>query len=244
MSIKDDFLNVFNEMEKFLRIEYQDGKFNESSFMGTLYKVRGKKMNDLISNKDNFEILSQAAQLRNILVHNEDIAIPTEEFFKKFRHTVAKIIHPKTVFEVMNPIGRAVTANLYNTIDEILKLIEEKGHSNIPIVENHLLKGVFTKKTLYYYMMVKPNHVISSKMTMKDILVAMDLDHDPASYFDFIPRDMNLYDALAYFSADAKKEKELELLFVTEHGLPDEKILGLVTLWDLDQAFIEQETNE
>lgn len=238
MTNKEEFLNEFNEIERYLRIEYNDGRFSESGFMGTIYKIKGKNSNSLIANKANFEILSQASQLRNIMVHNDDVALPTDAFLKEFKQVVKQIIHPKRVTSVMRSIRNMITASLDDSVEDMVSLMKKNGYSNIPVVVDHKLKAVFTERTLFHYFMMKNDGVVHKGMKMKDLLEAMDLDNDPTRYFDFISKTLNIYEALEAFGRDFEKDRELEILFVTEHGLETEAILGIITIWDLKQAFL------
>ncbi|MFA5067080.1 MAG: hypothetical protein WC466_03445, partial [Candidatus Izemoplasmatales bacterium] len=85
---KHAFLDKFQELEKYLRIEYVNGSYKESTFMGTLFRIRGRKENKIIANPHYFDTLQQAAQLRNIIVHNSDVAEPTDRFMKRFFQVV------------------------------------------------------------------------------------------------------------------------------------------------------------
>ncbi len=238
MPITEEFLNTFNDIERYLRIEYNEGRFSESSFMGTLYRIKGKNSNPLIADKDNFEILSQAAQLRNIMVHNDGVALPSEDFLVKFKKVVNHIVRPKRVIDVMRSIRNLTVATLEDSVENLVGLMKKNSYSNIPVVENHKLKGVFTERTLFHYFMMDNNGFVSKDIKMKDLLEAMDLDNDPTQYFDFIPKDMDIYEALLAFEKDFEKDRELEILFVTEHGVNTEAILGIITIWDLKQAFL------
>jgi CBS domain-containing protein len=238
---KEEFLGIFNELEQYLRIEYNNGKYSETGFMSTLYKIRSRKSNSLIANKRNFDLLSQAAQLRNIMVHNENIAIPTDDFLIEFKSTVHHIIHPKKLYQVMKPIHKTKFAVLEDTLDKVFAYMKEFDFSNIPVIENNVLLGVFTERTLFHYLQMNNDGVIQKQMKMKDLLTSMDLDNDPAKYFSFISKRLDIYQALDAFGRDFEKDQELELLFVTENGNPTDKILGIVTIWDLKQAFLEND---
>ncbi|MBU1145592.1 MAG: CBS domain-containing protein [Firmicutes bacterium] len=238
MSRREEFLKLFNDLERYLRIEYSYGKYSESSFMGTLYKIRAKKSNALIGNKANFDTLSQAAQLRNIMVHNENIAVPSEIFLNEFKSIVKKITHPKKIYQVMMPIHKMKVVSLDSSIEEVMLLMKTEDYSNVPVVYEEALVGVFTERTLFHFFALKKDVSIGKDMKMKELLEAMDLDYDPAKYFAFIKRSADIYEALDLFNRDFKEDKELEMLFVTENGLSSEKILGIVTLWDLEHAFM------
>jgi len=239
MTKKEVFLQAFIDLETYLRIEYHEGKYNESSFMATIYQIRAKKMNSLIAKRDHFEILIQAAQLRNLMVHNEDVCVPTEVFLKSFVRLVKNIIHPKSVERLMTPIRNILTFSPQATLGEAISKMREMDYSNVLVMENKKLLGVLTERTLFYYMEMDATHKIDAHMKLSDLVIAMDFDKDPAKYFDYISKDLDMYEALDAFKRDFEEDHELELLFVTEHGKPTEAILGILTLWDLKQSFDE-----
>jgi CBS domain-containing protein len=141
----------------------------------------------------------------------------------------------------MKPIHKTKFAVLEDTLDKVFAYMKEFDFSNIPVIENNVLLGVFTERTLFHYLQMNNDGVIQKQMKMKDLLTSMDLDNDPAKYFSFISKRLDIYQALDAFGRDFEKDQELELLFVTENGNPTDKILGIVTIWDLKQAFLEND---
>ena len=58
-------------------------------------------------------------------------------------------------------------------------------------------------------------------------------ENHSSEYFDFIKRNEELASAQNLFNKSIKKDKKLVMLFVTENGKKNEKILGILTPWDL-----------
>ncbi len=236
MDQKTRFLTLFAKLEKFLRIEYERGDYKESTFMGTLFRIRGKKQNAIIANPACFDVLQQAAQLRNIIVHNEDIASPSAAFIDRFAEIVRMITKPEKLGNVMIPLSRIKKARPEDAVDTVMELMETHGFSKIPVFADGRLAGVFTEKAFYYYLSIAKTATISRKMLIGELLQAIDLDGDPAAYFDFISRNADVFQALHRFQRDFREKNKLEMLFVTENGLKGEAVLGIVTLKDLEHV--------
>lgn len=230
------FLEKFRELERYLRIEYESGNYKETTFMGTLFKIRGRKENHIIANPHYFDTLQQAAQLRNIIVHNTDVAEPTDRFLKRFLGVVDKILHPVKVTDIMVPLNKIKKLSLDETIGDAIYLMETSGYSKIPVFSGYELCGVFTEKSLYYVLSMEPSSVITRGKKIRECLGAIDLDGNPAQYFAFIAQSANAFQAVGYFRRDFKGKNKLEMLFVTKSGKRDETILGILTLADIERA--------
>ncbi|MBN2503976.1 MAG: CBS domain-containing protein [Bacilli bacterium] len=232
----EKFLDLFRELETYLRVEYERGDYRESTFMGTLFRIKGRKENPIIANPRYFDTIQQAAQLRNIIVHNQRIAEPSDEFLDLFEVVVKMIVKPEKVYDAMVVMSRIAKVGLDATVREVIELMHEKGFSKIPVFSGDELLGVFTEKALFYHLSLPGNESVSQNTKLKEIIPSIDLDGDPARYFGFIPRDMDVFAALKLFQRDFREKNKLEMLFVTEHGFRAEKILGILTLKDLEGA--------
>lgn len=231
---KNAFLKQFRDLEKYLRVEYERGDYKESSFMATLFRIRGRKENPIIANPAYFDVLQQAAQLRNIIVHNDDIAEPTAEFLAKFTSVVKMITRPERIDKVMIPISAIKKCSVDESVGQVMDLMDKSGFSKIPVIENNRLIGVFTEKAFYYYLAIEPEKAISRKTLIGELINAIDLDGDPAPYFDFIKRNADVFMGLRRFRRDFQEKNKLEMLFVTETGAKHETVLGIITLKDLE----------
>jgi len=233
-----EFLKLFNELESFLRITYHDIDYSYTGFITKLYQIKKSKENRLINNTNNFELIKQAAQMRNIIAHNNDILIPSDRFIKEFAELVHKITKPLTVRQVMTNFYELKTASLNSTIGETVELLNKSGFSTIPIIENNELIGIFTEKSLFDYLSLKQNKAVLISMKISEIIEAIDLNNHPRKYYEFISVNTDIYQAYEYFNKDLKKRREMLLLLVTENGKTGEHLLGIVALRDLENQLI------
>lgn len=236
MTKEKEFLDLFKQLEKYLRIEYNQGNYSYSGFMSTIYKIKKSNKNPVISNKYNFDILQQASQIRNILSHNRNVIVPSDRFIDDFRNVVTKICNPLKVENIMIKFSKLKTAGLETTIDEVIKMLKKYGFNTIPIINENQLMGIFTEKSVFDYLSMHKTSSLSKKMKVKDILEAIDLNSDPRKYFDFIKRDATIESAYESFNKDLKSRRELLLLLVTEEGEKDQRLLGIVALRDIENA--------
>ena len=232
------FIKLFNELEQFLRITYSKGDYSYTGFVTKLYQIKKSKENMIINNNQNFEVIKQAAQMRNIIAHNNDILVPSDRFIEQFKSIVDKITKPLTVRQIMTSYQNLKTVTSKTTIGDVVDLLRDSGFSTIPVIENDELKGIFTEKSLYDYMSLKNSKSISKHMKIEEIMEAIDLNNHPRKYYDFVSIKTNIYDAYLMFNKDLKHRREMLLLLVTENGKDGEHLLGIVALRDLEKHLI------
>ncbi|MDD3128847.1 MAG: CBS domain-containing protein [Candidatus Izemoplasmatales bacterium] len=233
-----DFLKLFNELEEYLRIKYQNKDYSYTGFVTKLYQIKKSKENSIINNNYNFDIIKQAAQMRNIIAHNNDVLVPSDRFMKEFETIVNKITKPLTVRQIMTKYQDLKTIHLNTTIGDVVDLLKNTGYSTIPVIERDDLIGIFTEKSLYDYFSLKKTNTITKSMRISEIIEAIDLNNHPRKYFEFISKDSDIYQAYHVFNKDIKQRRELLLLLVTENGKQGEHLLGIVALRDLENHLI------
>lgn len=80
--------------------------------------------------------------------------------------------------------------------------------------------------------------------TKEDILIEKDakieefadfipIEKHGSEFFKFVPRNTLLIDVEEMFQEELHNKKRLSVIFITESGKPTEKILGLITAWDV-----------
>lgn len=239
MTKEKEFLNLFKKLEKYLRIEYNQSHYSYSGFMSTIYRIKKSNRNPLISNKYNFDILSQASQIRNILSHNTNVLVPSDKFITEFRDVVDKICEPLRVENIMIEFSKLKTATVDSSIGEVIEMLKAFGFNTIPIIKGNHLMGVFTEKSIYDYLSMHKHKHIDKSMKIEAILEAIDLDNYPRKHFEFISRNASIQEAYEIFNSNLKNRRELLLLLVTEEGEKTQKLLGIVALRDIEEVLFK-----
>lgn len=230
MDNKNKFMKKFNELEKYLRIENKKD-FSFESYKSAIYKSNNK----VINNKYNKDTLVIAGNLRNIITHNEDVAFPTEKFVNNFNDLVSKIVSPKKALKVMTPFDKLLTASHKDNILLVIKQMKDKMFTNVPIIDERKVIGVFNETSLFQALLDENGELVVdlSKTSFKDYL--NDFKVSMSNYFDykFINQDLDIYKCYDLFINGNQDGKRVELLFVTKNGKESEKLLGIVSIFDI-----------
>lgn len=191
--------------------------------------------------------IKEIHNLRNLLIHEEqfrnDMVIPTDALIKRIKGIIHVISNPQTALDI-------ATKDIYCcdpecSVLEIVSVMAEKIFSQVPVFEdqenNEGFLGVFSESVVTYLVGKRRNvneAVISSTLKMKDII---DVIKNPIKDgWDFIPQDMDVFEIQKMFRTKIVKNTELPnarlgVVFITETGKPEEKMLGLITPWDLSK---------
>jgi CBS domain-containing protein len=184
-------------------------------------------------------MIKQAAQIRNIIAHNNNVIVPSDKFLSEFNRIVKKITSPLKIRDVMTNYQDLKTVGLNDSLRDAIELLNKSGFSTIPVIDKDELLGIFTEKSLYDYFSVSKNNSLNKSMVVRDIIDAIDLNNHPRKYYDFISVNQTIYEAYELFNKDLKSRREMLLLLVTENGKIGETLLGIVALRDLENHLID-----
>jgi hypothetical protein len=238
METKQKFLKTFNDLETFIRVKYAPHeKYNEYSFVKAIDSIFFNRSNLVIASKANYDKIILASKMRNIIVHNHDIAFPSESFTEEFIKLVDRIMSPLQLEHAMIKIKDMKSASLTDGLKEVLQKMKTNHISNIPVFDNGRLVGVFSENTLYNQFCSTGEVVVEANTSLKEIQSALSMNNNPSQYFRYLKRLDNIYQAKEMFMNGFVGEKKLEMIFVTENGKAEEPILGIVTVWDIKEAF-------
>ena len=91
----------------------------------------------------------------------------------------------------------------------------------------------FFTNILLQYMAAGECFRMDDSVTFSDIADYLPLEKHKAESFRFIPQDMPAAEMEDIFAQAQKAPKRLGLLFVTQNGQPTEKLLGMISAWDM-----------
>jgi len=178
------------------------------------------------------EFLLKVADLRNLIIHtktkpHEYIAIPSEYMIQKLERIAEKFGKPTKVFPKFR--RTVVTVKPEDTLAQIFKLISNREYSQFPVYGLTKFKGLLTENGITRWV---ANHVAGqmSLVDLEDVNVRAVLrQEEKRKNWDFTAKDKTLEEVQHLFS----QNKFLEAVLITQNGKPTEKLLGIVTRWDL-----------
>lgn len=184
--------------------------------------------------------LDYIRDVRNLLTHrpqiDEKYAVePTDAIIDLLESIIKKINDPLTAMEIMVPVSNI----LYGTFDsKVLSAMNEmykKAFTHLPILDDQRVVGVFSDNTLMNYIL-HGNNEVSSDITFSQIEDVLSFNQHPAETFRFVKRNELVSNISDLFDKSLKDSERIGMIFVTEHGKSEEKLLGIITAWDVAAA--------
>lgn len=229
----EEFITIYNELDEFMRKELnQDYWVSHSELIRRMAKTN--KIFDIY--KD--ELLS-FARLRNAIVHNPDkreahpIAEPHDYIVMKYGKIRDNVLRPTRALDIAVRSKNIYTASFDDKALDVMAAMKEYGYSHIPVVEDGRLLGIFSENTIFSYIVNTGNLSLEKDVKVRQFSEFIPIDKHQSETFAFVSRDALALEVEEMFAKKLRKGKRLAVVFITETGDPREKVLGLVTVWDI-----------
>ena len=235
MTNNELFFNLYNELDDCLRDYYDISNLSTSAIVKRINELNNSPS---INDNKRGEQLDIIRNLRNSLAHVERVVASDENFLINqniidfLRHEIEIVDHPVTAFKICVPISKVLCAGLDCNVSEVANSMIKNGYTHIPILKDGCLYGVFSENTIFSYFVEKHNIKITNKSIILEYDEYLNIHCHATEYFIFVAKDMKISEIYPLF---AKKNncKRLSMIFVTEHGKENEKVLGIITSYDL-----------
>ena len=185
--------------------------------------------------KANFDMFKST---RNVLAHNKVGAFKKDYpliVSKYMLEELNKIIDWMTVkaYSKSTKMSEIAIAHLETPLHDVIKLMNDKNFSYVPVIEDGKASYVVSEKALLSILADNKEGVVYDKtITVGDYRKYFELDKNPNEYYSFVGRETLAYDLNDEFGK-INDNKKCGMLFVTQTGKKDEKVLGIITLWDI-----------
>ncbi|MDO5037635.1 MAG: CBS domain-containing protein [Tissierellia bacterium] len=235
------FIQTYNRIDNYMR-KYLDKDSRQGHL--SVIKEMVKKGHPIFTKEGRF--LEECAELRNAIVHEYGvdniriIAEPHDDIVEAYEEIYQKISDPPLAYnELAIWVHHLVVANLDSSTKKIIELMNAKDYTQIPILdEEGKLFGVFSENVLVSYLadlkLSKNGYGQVEIRTLRDFEDYLPIDSHAGEFYDFIALDVNVYEVKDIFvNHEYRGNKKLAGLFVTQHGRPEEVILGFISPWNM-----------
>lgn len=236
MTNNELFLNLYNTLDELLKDKYQVEDYSYSVINRRVNELKGSYLNKL---KERGERLDIIRNIRNNLVHLEkyqgqDNFIITDYLIRALKEEIEDVKDPLTAIKVCKKQNEVLCTTLNEKVKIISKKMLELGYTHIPVIENGYLYGVFSQTTLFSSILKENDIHVDKNLKVSDLSEFLPISKHTTEKFLFVDKNFKSEDLLPLF---LKKElgKRLVMVFVTENGKQNEKILGIITPYDLFQ---------
>ena len=182
------------------------------------------------------EELECCREVRNLLSHeikvDGDYPITPGEGLQRFLEgLIERLENPPRLSSVMTTVEHLLTFSLDDSVLSRMREMTERNLSRIPLMQNGRVEGMFSIDTVFWACL--DGIYISEETTFSDIASFLPIAGQPWQPYRFVPSHMTVEAAEQTFNASTRKNKKVKLLLVTRSGSAKDKLLGVVSPYDL-----------
>ncbi|MCX5774911.1 MAG: hypothetical protein NTV44_00820 [Firmicutes bacterium] len=224
--VNKTFFELFKQIEDHLGVsesEYFMDNFRQSA-------VKDKRLRKF---ERTIDVLRK---LRNLEAHEANTSGYYEvaaASIDTLRLILSYIASPQRAYDVCVKEGSIYKVDIKANIHETIAVMAEKNFSYVPVYSGKELIGVFSGDVLLTIFSFNREADFNSNTTFEFLKPFLALDKHLNEAFEFVKRDVLLSDIERDFIASFEKPQNLVVAFITENGLPNETIIGMITQWDL-----------
>lgn len=184
--------------------------------------------------------LNYLREIRNLLQHSPTLKgeYPIEPNYKlihKIDEIISYIDKPPLAYDKCIKINNVCCAKWGDLIFPFMQKMQEQTYTHIPILKDGIVEGVFSENTLFGALIEDELVYEKNKTIFSDELIKKYsfIDSHVSESFQFVPKNIYLEDVKEMFNKSFGKRERLSMIFITEKGSPKEKLLGILTPWDI-----------
>jgi len=229
MDTSTAFLATFATIEKWLRRTANEDR--SATFYQLVDRVAAK--NRAVARYCND--LKEYADLRNAIIHERTdghvIAEPNARAVADFERLCSTLLNPPTVIPMFQLSVKTLTTK--DSVGEAVTIMRDGSFSQLPILSGDTVEELLTAETVARWLAAE---VANELVNLWETKIELVLQHteDP-NHYCFLPRGATLFDALAKFDQFVEKGKDLDAILITNDGRRDQKLLGILTIYDVPQ---------
>lgn len=225
-----EFLNLFRELEMLIRRKHDLG--GDTSAVAWLIKNQQSRYGNISAE------LNYCREVRNLLSHNPKLkegylVEPSDAMLETLRSTILRIEKPPLALNAGIRIEKVFWREMGDRVRPAMIEMAAKGYTHVPILDDGRVVGVFSENTLLSCLIAEEIFEISDDSRFSDIGDLLLLEAHASESFRFISKLATVGDAALLFSNAQRRTDRIGMMFVTADGRPSQRILGIVTPWDL-----------
>lgn len=234
----DTFLSLFKKLEKELVLQSKIKDDDFISFSRALNKIHYDRLNSVVAEEANYSFLKTCAEIRNLLSHEENTVVPTEEIIERLKKILQSIMNPLTCYQVCSK--NVFTCSFNDRLNHVMVKMNRMGLSHVPVVDTSgKVIGVFSRETFFDSILQGKEFEVSEDLMISDFRNSISLEEHLNESYLFVKRRLSTKDAYGMLLKRSEGGKRVSLLLVTENGKQNEKLLGVITALDLAKISAE-----
>ncbi|MBO4510262.1 MAG: hypothetical protein J5718_02830 [Lachnospiraceae bacterium] len=114
-----------------------------------------------------------------------------------------------------------------------LREMNDCSFGNVPILEDGLVKGVLSEKSIVYYIVEEKTFHLPETLKLRDIEHYLRIENHQREQYAFVSGQALISDVSNLFHKALDHGARIGMVFLTQTGKETERLQGIVTAWDL-----------
>lgn len=225
----DEFLDLYKQLEDELEDKYRNARRHYSSVVFEFIKDT-----DSEPVRDKLEV---CREIRNLLTHSanlggEPIVEPSAPVVTAMEEVLDFVRKPPLALDYATKWDQVMKAHLHQKVLRLMEVMDKNGYSHIPVLNDGEFCGVFSVGSVFQYILRTGGKGIKPETTVAELGRHIQVDAHMENY-DFVPKDATYLSVRRKFEKVRGKNKRISVIFITENGKPGERVLGMLTPWDV-----------
>lgn len=222
------FLDLYKQLEDELEQKYRNSK---RKFSSVIYEF----LRDVDSEPVHGD-LDVCREIRNLLTHNanlggQPVVEPSEHVIKSLQDIIAYVKRPPLAIEFATKTENIIKANLSQKVIRLMEVMVKNGFSHVPVMAEGEWHGVFSVGTIFQYT-VKTGRHIGKETKLSELKGFLSIQEQLDNYC-FIDAEGTYLQVRKMFERVPGKNKRVSVVFVTDNGHWNGRLLGMLTPWDV-----------
>jgi CBS domain-containing protein len=176
-------------------------------------------------------------KLRNVLIHGDidgtEIAWPSDPAVERIERVNSILSSPPRVLSVFR--SKVLTGKGDDPVGPSIRSMIEHTYSQIPVYDHKRFLGLLTMETVARFLAEHLDETIRAlRLTpLREVLKCAECRDD----YDFVPARTRLTEVLDRFEESDRRGKRIQAILITRKGDPHEKLIGIITVWDIPRIY-------
>ncbi len=225
----DDFLELYRQFEDALDEKYANQKRKYTSVV-----IEYLKDDESQSFREKIDL---CRDIRNVLSHNakingKDLVTPADELGEILIKATKQIKQPPRAIDFGTQGEDIFYAGINQTALKIMSIMNKRGYSHVPIIQNGKFIGVFSQGAVFRYVLNNYTTPITKKTTLLQMRETLPI-HAHSENYEFCPATLSVFEAKKKFETVKSRDKRISVIFITKDGTEEEELLCMITPWDI-----------
>lgn len=231
MNRTDLFLDKYKQLEQTVRSVYDlDERDSISFYLCNQSKFQRYK-----------EEIRYCQDVRNLLSHkmkiNGSYAVePSKAMIDFITLLIKKVKSRPRCCDILVRFNDVFWQPTDGNVKETIRTMRKMRYTQVPVLKNGAVVGVLDENSVFNYLAQSEETSVPDKLKFSDIMPFISVDERETNQFIFFKNKAYVDELELEIELAFREGKRLGMAFITANGRSDEKLLGIITPWDIIAA--------